>query len=230
MLQPPAEARIDVPWGHRAVSVGLAVAAGVAITIVALLSLAYRGPGAPPWVVLVGTLVLEVALLGTALRAIAVTPGATRAMLFGPRRLATVPNFAWGALALAGSVAAGAVYIAIVSRISESLAPSPLPIDIPESGQRWLALFVIVLVGPFAEEVFFRGFIFAGLLRRLGPTLAVVTSSAVFAVAHLDLAVAGPAFLSGCVFALVYRRTGSLWPVVLAHTAQNAIAFALAGV
>ena len=34
----------------------------------------------------------------------------------------------------------------------------------------------------------------------------------------------GPAFVSGFVFAWVYWRTGSLWPVVLAHVARNAVA------
>ncbi|MDA1036196.1 MAG: CPBP family intramembrane metalloprotease, partial [Chloroflexi bacterium] len=105
--------------------------------------------------------------------------------------------------------------------------PPPLPEDLAASDLRWLAFAVVVVMGPFAEETFFRGFLFAGLLSRFGTAGSVVISSTVFALAHVDVALFGPAFLSGSVFAVVYWRTGSIWPALLAHTAQNAIAFGL---
>jgi len=206
---------------------GIAVVAAVTVATVGLLTLAYRDDGAPSGAVLAGTLALETAMLVVAV----VLGPAGRAptwLLFGLRRLGTPVQFFWGAVAFTGSIIAGAIYVAIATRISEDLTPSALPIDIPGGGLRLLAFAVIVLIGPFAEEVFFRGFVLAGLLRRLGTTRALLVSSALFAVAHLDLTVAGPAFLAGVVYAIVYRRTGSLWPLVLAHTAQNAIAFGLA--
>jgi membrane protease YdiL (CAAX protease family) len=43
------------------------------------------------------------------------------------------------------------------------------------------------------------------------------------------VALLGPAFLAGIAFAYVYWRTGTLWAVIMAHTAQNAIAFAISG-
>jgi membrane protease YdiL (CAAX protease family) len=130
-------------------------------------------------------------------------------------------------MALGGSFVGGAVYVTLMSSISQDLVPPPLPESVDGSELRWLTFIVVVLVGPFVEELFFRGFVFAGLLRRFGLPAAAVMSSFVFAAAHMDVAVAGPAFLAGSVYALVYWRTGTLWPVLLAHTAQNAIAFAL---
>ena len=217
-----------MPWGPREVAVGIAVVAAVTVATVGLLTLAYRDDSAPSAAVLAGTLALEAAMLAVALAVVLGPAGrAPTRLLFGPRRLGTPAQFFWGAVAFTGSIVAGAIYVAVATRISEDLTPSALPIDIPGGGLRLVAFAVIVLIGPFAEEVFFRGFVLAGLLRRLGTTRAIIVSSALFAAAHLDLTVAGPAFLAGVVYALVYRRTGSLWPLVLAHTAQNAIAFAL---
>jgi membrane protease YdiL (CAAX protease family) len=102
-----------------------------------------------------------------------------------------------------------------------------LPLELPDSWVRYLAFLIIVLAGPASEEVFFRGFVFAGLVRRFGAPVAMVMSAVVFAAAHLDVGLLGPAFLAGIAFAYVYWRTGTLWAVILAHTAQNAIAFAL---
>lgn len=226
MFQPPPEARIHVPWGPREVGLGLAIVIAAAAVLIVALSLAYKG-AAPSWAVLGGTLVLDATLFGSAAR---LGPAGRIPIerLFGPVRLPSVKMWAWAGLALAASIGAGALYVTIASRFSDSLSPSPLPIEVPATGLRWLAFAIIVVIGPLSEEVFFRGFVFAGLLQRFGPPIAVIGSAALFAFAHLNVAVAGPAFLSGCIFAMVYRRSGSLWPLILAHTAQNAIAFSLA--
>jgi membrane protease YdiL (CAAX protease family) len=150
-------------------------------------------------------------------------------LLYGPARLASLPLFGWAALALVSSLVLSVIYATLAGVISSDLVPPPLPEDLNLSELRWVAFAVIVVIGPFAEETFFRGFMFAGLLRRFGTAKSTAISSAVFAAAHIDVALLGPAFLSGAVFALIYRRTGSVWPAVLAHTAQNAIAFGLTG-
>jgi membrane protease YdiL (CAAX protease family) len=88
-----------------------------------------------------------------------------------------------------------------------------------------LATFLAVaVVGPLAEEAFFRGFVFTGLARRWGPWLGAVASALPFAVLHGEVSLMVPAFASGLLFAWVFRRSGSLWPAVLAHAAQNALA------
>jgi membrane protease YdiL (CAAX protease family) len=225
LITPPFDARIDVAWDERHVAVGLvAVLAMIAATLV-LLTAFVNGP-VPLVVVLGSTLILDAVMIAVVAR---LGPGRGRALvsLMGPRRLAALPRFSWGAMALGGSFVGGAVYVTLMSSISQDLVPPPLPESVDGSELRWLTFIVVVLVGPFVEELFFRGFVFAGLLRRFGLPAAAVMSSFVFAAAHMDVAVAGPAFLAGSVYALVYWRTGTLWPVLLAHTAQNAIAFAL---
>ncbi|HLY32687.1 MAG TPA: CPBP family intramembrane glutamic endopeptidase, partial [Ktedonobacterales bacterium] len=89
------------------------------------------------------------------------------------------------------------------------------------------ALLAAILVAPWCEEVFFRGFVFPGLLRRLPlwPTMAL--SAALFALAHADVGSFIPLVLLGLALAYLRWRTGSLWPCIALHTLNNLIATAL---
>lgn len=92
----------------------------------------------------------------------------------------------------------------------------------------WLLLFGAVVVAPIVEEIFFRGFLFAGLRGRYGWQKAAVLSSALFAVIHLQPTAILPIFLLGLVFAFLYQRSGSIWPAVLMHVSSNALALGAA--
>ena len=87
---------------------------------------------------------------------------------------------------------------------------------------------MVIIVGPFAEEVFFRGFIQSGLQNRWGAVAGVLLSAAIFSIFHVNLPVAIPIFVAGVLLGWLYLRTGSLWGCVWVHGAQNAIAFTAA--
>ena len=89
------------------------------------------------------------------------------------------------------------------------------------------SVLMIVVIGPFTEEVFFRGFIFPALRARLGLGLALVVSGAIFAVFHVDPKVMLPIFVTGVMLAWLYHKTGSIWPPLVAHALQNALALAV---
>lgn len=80
------------------------------------------------------------------------------------------------------------------------------------------------LVAPFCEEIFFRGFAFAGFLKGMSLLPAILLSSAVFAVAHADLGSLVPLFIIGLVLAWARWRTDSLWPGIAIHMANNTLA------
>jgi membrane protease YdiL (CAAX protease family) len=87
----------------------------------------------------------------------------------------------------------------------------------------WVILSAAVLA-PLVEEVFFRGFVFTGFRQKYGWIRALLISSGVFAVAHLDPASLIPTFLLGCVLAYVYQRSNSIWPGILLHFLINSFA------
>ena len=83
------------------------------------------------------------------------------------------------------------------------------------------AVFILVLIGPFYEEIFFRGILFGGLKSVLNISLAVIAASFAFSLCHGDshglLVLTG----LGAVFCWLYQRSRSLWPSVLAHMLWN---------
>jgi uncharacterized protein len=82
-----------------------------------------------------------------------------------------------------------------------------------------------VVITPVFEEIVFRGLVFGTLRRRFGMPTAAVLSATVFAVAH-GYGVLGFAavFWSGLLWAWAYERTGSLWPSIGLHAADNLMA------
>ena len=140
-------------------------------------------------------------------------------------------SFSWALLGavLLAVLTFNAGYVAVVSQLGiDMLQPGDLPFD--EFGPLALAAsgFLVVLVGPFAEEVFFRGFIQSGLVRRWGPVTGLLVSAAIFGIAHASVAILIPIFVAGLLIGWLYHRTGSLWSCVWVHGAQNGIAFAVA--
>jgi len=106
-----------------------------------------------------------------------------------------------------------------------SFSPPSLPDDaLGEGVYKSLNLAAIGLLGPIAEEVFFRGFLLASLVRPLGVLRAAAVSSAVFAVSHGSLGLVAPVFVSGMLLSWLYIKTRSIWPPFAAHAAQNILA------
>ncbi len=86
----------------------------------------------------------------------------------------------------------------------------------------------IVVVAPVVEELFFRGFLFCGLLhtRRLGPVWAVVITAVLWAMLHTqyESVIMLWIFLCGLYLGYARFRTQSLYIVILMHGVMNALA------
>lgn len=86
---------------------------------------------------------------------------------------------------------------------------------------------VVVLVGPFVEELVYRGLGYSALRAHLGAGAAVVLSAVAFASAH-GLVVGLPILLVfGVSVALLRRSSESVYPGVVLHALFNAAALAL---
>lgn len=84
-----------------------------------------------------------------------------------------------------------------------------------------IGIFSVVLLGPVAEELFFRGAITKVLLRRYAPWVAVVVSGLLFGLVHINPPQVVGAALIGILLGWLYWRTGSLIPCILLHVVNN---------
>ncbi len=92
-----------------------------------------------------------------------------------------------------------------------------------------LLLTGVTVAAPLCEEFFFRGIFQRGLTpaRPASPVRALVVSAVVFSAFHLDpVGFAARAEL-GLLFGWLYLRTGSLWPSIGAHAANNLVSSVL---
>ena len=88
---------------------------------------------------------------------------------------------------------------------------------------------VIGILAPVTEEIVFRGAILRGLLKILGRHhwIAIVITSLLFAVTHMNLAQGIHAFIIGMLLGWVYWRTSSIVPGMVIHWVNNSIAFVM---
>lgn len=143
-------------------------------------------------------------------------------------------RFALSVLGLA--VLAWLGYVALAAVTSPLLQPEQQDItrEIGTDGGGALSVIVggllIVVAAPVSEEVFFRGFMFAGLRKRLPIWPAALISAAVWGSLHLpggNIGVALQLTIFGVVLAWLYERSGTLWATITAHAINNTIAFVL---
>ena len=122
-------------------------------------------------------------------------------------------------------------YVVDLLNASFLIPPETARSLLDEAGGSIVIAFVLVGAwGPIAEEIFFRGFAMPGLANRYSMAAAVMLSSALFALAHLDIASLVPTFILGLALAWVYLRTRSIWPCIFMHGLHNTAALILAKV
>ena len=123
--------------------------------------------------------------------------------------------------ALTGRLSAGG--LADVQRRLDIIAPAgPLPLNFA------LTLLGAGLLAPVAEELFFRGLIYGWFRSRFSVWPAVILSSTIFALGHIDsIGVVASSFILGLLLALIVERSRSLWLSILVHAANNSLAVVL---
>lgn len=121
------------------------------------------------------------------------------------------------------------LYVTLVTAFGiDTLLPPKIPIEtLGEGFYKFTNIFIIGIVGPMAEEIFFRGFILSALLRYMGPLKALTVASAIFAAQHGNLGMIIPVFMSGLLLSWLYLKTRSIWPPFTVHVSQNLIAVSL---
>lgn len=225
------------PSGLPAIGWGpLLVGAGVAIAAITLLlgtiPIAVADPELDSTAAIdLAQLVVALALGGTALGfALSDSGGRLGEAL---RRLG-LDHFAWRAMGLA--VGAWFLYLVFAAVLNPLLQPDQEDVtrELGAGDESAIATviagFLIIVAAPISEEVFFRGFMFAGFRRAMPMIVAALLSAVFWGALHLsagNIGVAVQLSVFGVILAVLYERTGTLWAPILAHTINNSIAFTL---
>ncbi len=90
-----------------------------------------------------------------------------------------------------------------------------------------LSFIQVCVLAPVMEEILMRGFLLGGLSVNCGRAVALLISSALFALLHFNMVQTLSAFICGILLGLLYLRTGSVICCIAAHAGYNMISFFL---
>jgi ABC-type Na+ efflux pump permease subunit/membrane protease YdiL (CAAX protease family) len=110
----------------------------------------------------------------------------------------------------------------IPEQVLESFGQFMLPEELP----LWQVLLFLAVLPGICEEIAFRGVLLHGLRRRFRPAALAVVVGVIFGLFHVDLFRIVPVSYLGIVLAGVTLATGSIFPAMLWHALNNAVALA----
>lgn len=128
------------------------------------------------------------------------------------------------------------IIILIASHFSNLInmdQPQKIGFDEAYGRQLWLVFVSLVVLPPIAEEIMFRGYLFSSLRQKFRLRYALIATSVLFGIAHLQFGSGAPllwvaaldTFTLSCVLCYLRERTGSVWAGVGVHALKNAVAF-----
>jgi membrane protease YdiL (CAAX protease family) len=236
-IDPPRAPDIP-PWPIWTALAGVAVGFALAAMALILVDVAAAAGGSSlshptPAVSIAGDIVFDVGFVVAALY-FASRGGRVHLADFGFRRAGWRITISAIVAAVAGYYGLTAIYASIIHLTAKDKLPSDLGVAHSTAALVAAAIFVCV-IAPIAEEFFFRGFFF-GALRRLrvqvagrdiGGWVAALITGVLFGLAHKGSAPLQdlvPLGFLGFVLCIVRWRTGSLYPCMALHSANNALA------
>ncbi len=116
------------------------------------------------------------------------------------------------------------IFYAIVASILIFVAKIPIEDLVVPNPESYVLVWMII-AAPIAEEILFRGFLFAALRKHYNFYLAVFASALLFALMHPIWGNFGfqniNHFFGGLVFAYAYEKTNSIYPSMILHCLGN---------
>jgi hypothetical protein len=225
----------DTPWPWWSAFVALvgalvlAAVGGLVVDVPALLlGVKVSASHTPPGLAIADTFVQDLAFVGVAVYCAHMGGRAVRAWQLGLRR----PGVGWG-WASVMIVALFVTFLLLSVVWAEAFNPGKEKL-LEQLGSNEGALLLVLsagltcVVAPVCEEFLFRGYVFTALRNRMGTLGAAAITGLLFGGVHagsapaLDLV---PLAALGFGLCLLYRRSGSLYPCMVAHSINNSVAF-----
>jgi membrane protease YdiL (CAAX protease family) len=144
---------------------------------------------------------------------------------FGLRPTRPWPALGWSLAAM------GVFYVSLVLYASLVTSPDQTTADDLGANKSQLALiavgFLVAVLSPVAEEIFFRGLFYGSLRSRLPVVPAAIIAGIVFGALHASTGVDAipPLAILGFLLCVLYEKTGSLYPCIAVHAFNNTIAY-----
>jgi len=143
---------------------------------------------------------------------------------------ATKQIFLFGSMPVALSVVLLVLTISLVIVIEPITTLIPIPEFMMElfamlSEKSIYTMILVVFIGPVIEELLIRGIVLDGFLKRYPPWKAILWSSIIFGLFHLNPWQFIPAFFLGILMGYVYWKTKSLIPCIFIHFINNGISY-----
>lgn len=90
-----------------------------------------------------------------------------------------------------------------------------------------IEVLAVVIMAPIVEELMFRGLVYKRLRRDIKPAYAILISSLLFGVYHMNVVQGLYAFVIGALMAYVYEKYKTLVAPILFHAVANGISVIL---
>ncbi len=109
--------------------------------------------------------------------------------------------------------------------IPQALIDSQAPLEKTLAEQPlWLILLFIAVIPAVTEELLFRGFLLSSLRQNCRPWVAMILVAGIFALFHFLVYRFAITFILGMALVWLCWQSRSIWPAVLAHFLNNALA------
>lgn len=139
-------------------------------------------------------------------------------------------------LQILGALIAGAAiwYVSIIA-LSDLLAGSQalenygVHVSKLHQSSPIIVFILTVIIAPITEEIVFRGALFSSITRFLNKPIAVIVTSLLFAIVHVDPVQMGYAFVLGVMLAFIRAETGRILPCIAMHFAFNLMNYFISG-
>jgi len=239
---PPPPERLDLapppgepqpawpPWFAFAGFVAALVCTSIAVIVILAVAGVDAADDESSATTVVATLVQGIFFVGVAL-VLARSIAPPRPWHFGLRGAPLWRTVGFAALGMLAFYVLTAVYAVIVDPqaeqdVTDSLGAGDGTLGLIAAGT------MVIVVAPFVEELFFRGFFYRALRTRYSIVLAALIDGVIFGLIHFGfegadgLLILPPLAFLGVIFCLVYEITKSLWAVIGMHAFNNTVAFA----
>jgi hypothetical protein len=220
---PPAERKWPV-WLGFAALVGAFMTQLAAQIVILIAAGTNAGDKLPEGATLVTQFVSTLVFIGAALVAAALVKP-LHPWQFGLRRTPLWPAVGWAALAMVAFWVLLLVYSALITTPDQTTADD---LGADTSTFALIAVgFLVVVMAPIAEELFFRALFYGALRSRLRPLPAALIAGTVFGLLHANSGIEAvpPLIVLGVILCLLYEKTGSLYPCIALHAFNNTLAY-----